>query len=439
MLRYYLTLGVRSLRRNPVLTGLMILTLAVGVAASISTLTILHVMSGDPIPHKSARLIVPLLDNGPLKTYEPGKKDLNDAQMSYRDAMNLLASGQGVRRTALYDIFGSIEPARPDLPVIDVQGIAATSDYFTMFEVPFRFGGPWTAADDKAATRAAVLSRRKAEAIFGKDDPVGRRFRLGKQDYTVAGVLDEWNPVPRYTHLINGSGGTFRGEDEIFIPFSAAVATEQANNGSMNCPDDPGPGFQGILAAECTWIQFWFELGSSRDRAALKDYLDGYTREQHRLGRFERQAPNRTFDVMEWMDYLEVVHNDNRLAVWLAFGFLLLCMVNTMGLLLAKFSARASEIGVRRALGASRGAIFRQFLIETGVIGLAGGGLGLLLSFLSLWLIRLQSRDLSAVAHMDWEMLGTTFAIAVGASVCAGLLPTWRACQITPALQLKSQ
>ncbi len=59
MFRYYFMLGLRSLRRNPALTALMVLTLAIGVAASMSTLTILHVMSGDPIPHKSDRLFVP--------------------------------------------------------------------------------------------------------------------------------------------------------------------------------------------------------------------------------------------------------------------------------------------------------------------------------------------------------------------------------------------
>jgi len=64
MFRYYLMLGLRSLRRNPALTALMVVTLAIGVAASVSTLTILHVMSGDPIPSKSKRLLVPLLDVG---------------------------------------------------------------------------------------------------------------------------------------------------------------------------------------------------------------------------------------------------------------------------------------------------------------------------------------------------------------------------------------
>ena len=79
----------------------MVLTLAIGVAASVSTLTILHVMSGDPIPQKSDRLFVPLLDNGPLKGYTPGGEDSMDRQVSYPDAKNFLASKMGERRTAI--------------------------------------------------------------------------------------------------------------------------------------------------------------------------------------------------------------------------------------------------------------------------------------------------------------------------------------------------
>jgi putative ABC transport system permease protein len=134
-----------------------------------------------------------------------------------------------------------------------------------------------------------------------------------------------------------------------------------------------------------------------------------------------------------------VVSNDTRLAVWLSFGFLLLCLVNTTGLLLAKFSARAPEVGVRRALGATQGAIFRQFLVEAGVVGVAGGIVGLGLSLASLALIARQSRALSVVTQMDWAMLALTFVLALVAALLAGLLPTWRATQVTPALQLKSQ
>jgi putative ABC transport system permease protein len=51
----------------------------------------------------------------------------------------------------------------------------------------------------------------------------------------------------------------------------------------------------------------------------------------------------------------------------------------------------------------------------------------------------MQGKQTAAVAHMDWQMLGLTFVMSVGAAVLAGLLPTWRACQVTPAIQLKSQ
>jgi putative ABC transport system permease protein len=186
-------------------------------------------------------------------------------------------------------------------------------------------------------------------------------------------------------------------------------------------------------------IQFFFETKTGADRADLQNYLDNYAEDQRKLGRLQRKAPNRLFDVMQWLEHRKVVGNDSRLAAWLAFGFLLLCLVNTIGLLLAKFSVRAAEVGIRRALGASRRDIFRQFLTETAVVGLAGGGLGLLLSFGALALIAMSSKQLSVVAHMDFAMLGLTFVLALLSAVLAGLLPTWRACQMTPAIQLKSQ
>jgi putative ABC transport system permease protein len=123
---------------------------------------------------------------------------------------------------------------------------------------------------------------------------------------------------------------------------------------------------------------------------------------------------------------------------WLALGFLLVCVVNTVGLLLAKFLRRSGEIGVRRALGASRRAIFAQLLIEASMIGAAGALLGLLLTWLGLWLVRRQPSDYASLAHLEPSMLLATLALALIASLVAGLLPAWRACLIAPALQLKS-
>ena len=441
MFAYYFKLGVRSLRRNPALTALMVLTLAIGVAASVSTLTILHVMSSNPIPQKSDRLFVPVIDNGPLEGYNPADPENrrgNNEQMSYIDAMNLLKNGYGERRMALYGIGAPIEPARKDMGVISAQGIAPTRDFFAMFDVPFLYGQPWSEADDKTGADVVVLSSAMAEKLFGAINPVGQRIRMMQQEYQIVGVMNNYRPRPKFFRLVGGPGA-FGGEEEVLIPFATAIRHETGHNGSMSCNSKRDAGWQGLLNSECTWIQFFFETKTAGERGELQSWLNHYTDDQRKLGRLKRNAPNRLYDVMEWLEYRKVVGNDSRLAAWLAFGFLALCLVNTVGLLLAKFSVRAAEVGIRRALGASRAEIFHQFLIETAVVGLAGGVLGLLLAFGALAIIGMQSKEMQVVAHMDMPMLALTFVLALLSAVLAGVIPTWRACKITPAIQLKSQ
>lgn len=438
MFQYYFMLGLRSLRRNPALTALMVLTLAIGVAASVSTLTILHVMSGDPIPHKSDRLLVPVIDVGAPDNYTPGA-DPDDEQMTYIDARNLLKSGLGERRTAVYGISAAIEPARKDLGVFSSSGLAATRDFFPMFETPFLYGQAWSEADDASGANVVVLSQMIAEKLFGNVNPVGQRVTMLGTPYQVVGVLRKWVPVPRYYRLVS-SLGAIGAEDEFLIPFQSAINGKQNNSGNTSCSGGGRtPGFQAFIESECTWIQFWFEAKTSAERSTVQTYMDGYAAEQRKLGRLKRNAPVKLYNVMEWMEYQKVVGKDSQLSAWLAFAFLVLCLVNAIGLLLAKFSVRAAEVGIRRALGASRREIFQQFMIETAVIGLAGGVLGLLLAFGALALIAMQSKQMAVVAHMDWMMLIFTFILSVAAAMLAGLLPTWRACQVTPAMQLKSQ
>ena len=103
-----------------------------------------------------------------------------------------------------------------------------------------------------------------------------------------------------------------------------------------------------------------------------KRYLGGYAAAQQQAGRFQWALNVRLSNVVQWLDNQHVVPPETEVSMLLAFGFLIVCLVNTIGLLLAKFMRRAPEIGVRRALGASRGAVYAQFLLEAGVVG-AGG------------------------------------------------------------------
>jgi len=182
------------------------------------------------------------------------------------------------------------------------------------------------------------------------------------------------------------------------------------------------------------------ELDTAAKADAYRTYLVHYSEEQKALGRFHYKDKPRIAlsGLMQWLDFMGVVPSDVRLQTWVAFGFLFVCLLNTVGLLLAKFLRRAQEVSVRRALGASRRAVFAQFLVEAGLVGVAGGILGLLLALAGLWAVRRTPEDYAALAHLDTSMFLTTFALAIVASLLAGLLPAWRACQVAPALQLKS-
>ncbi|GHA79981.1 ABC transporter permease [Cognatilysobacter bugurensis] len=436
MLAYYFTLGVRSLRRNPVLTALMVLTLAVGVAASMSSLTLLYVMSGDPIPQKSDRLFVPQLDNAPLQ--QPNPSDEPPAQLTYRDAMAFKASAPSVRETALIGISGALDSGRTDQAPTPEQGVAVHADFFEMFDVPFRSGGAWSESDDARGGNVAVISASLADRVFGEADAVGKSLRFEGRDYTVTGVIEKWEPLPKFYRLIGGNVFDF---EDVFLPFNNAMANQMSSQGSVDCNVDGEvePGYQGLMRSECTWIQYWVELADAGDREQFAAYLDDYVTEQKKLGRFQRPLNNRLYDVMGWLEEREIVGDDSRLQTWLAFGFLLVCLVNVIGLLLAKFTARSGEIGVRRALGAPRREVFKQYLIEAGVVGIVGGVLGIALTFGVLELMSRQSEAIGTMARVDWVMLATAFGLSLAASLLAGLLPTWRACQVRPAVQLKSQ
>jgi putative ABC transport system permease protein len=170
-----------------------------------------------------------------------------------------------------------------------------------------------------------------------------------------------------------------------------------------------------------------------------RSYLDNYASEQQKAGRFDWAPNNRLRDVPAVLYHEHVMPSSIRVSMLVAAGLLLVCLVNTVGLLLAKFLRRSGEIGVRRALGASRGAISVQFLIEAGVIGVGGGVLGLLLTTFGVLSIGLVLSPVYAdTAHIDVRLLVLSLFTAVMATILAGLYPSLRAARVQPAWQLKA-
>ena len=153
MFTYYLDLAVRSFRRNKVLTALMVLAIALGIGAAMTTLTVFHVLSGDPLPGKSHTLFYPQLDPRSMNGYTPG--DEPESQMTRFDAEALLREARGDRQAFMTGGGVAIEPQKAGLDPFNIESRYTTADFFPMFEVPLAFGRGWTAEQPFCELQAA--------------------------------------------------------------------------------------------------------------------------------------------------------------------------------------------------------------------------------------------------------------------------------------------
>lgn len=180
------------------------------------------------------------------------------------------------------------------------------------------------------------------------------------------------------------------------------------------------------------------ELSSAAARNQYMDFLVNYSMEQREYGRFLREPLHQLFNVKEQLIERKIIKDDGNVAVWLAFAFLIVCLLNCMAMMVAKFHARSGEVGLRRAVGASKQHIIAQFTVETFIIGLVGGVLGLILAQIGLSITaQLYSHLYAEMLEMTLSIVVMTIALAVISAVTFGLLPTLRAAKVQPSSQLK--
>jgi putative ABC transport system permease protein len=442
MLFHNLRIAWKSLKRNRALSILIVTGIALGIAVSTTFATVRHSFAKDPIPTRSGVLYYVRLDSwDPLKPYPGADSTLPPTQVTYRDMTEIMKSDipsrqGGMFKTALY-VFPDPKIGQPFRETIRL----CFSDFFPMFDVPFRYGSGWDRKADQGPEPVVVLSEEMNDKLFGGKNSVGKTVRISDRDFRVVGVLADWAPSVKIYDLTQNF---IEKPEKIYMPFNFVRPMQLRTFGNSDGWGSSGglSGFDGFLQSETCWIQMWVELPDEAAVSKYKDFLAAYVLDQKKHGRFQRPVNNRVSTVQEWMRDQRVVPPETTAMLIVSLLFLGVCAVNLVGLLLGKFLARSSEVGVRRALGASRADIFIQHVVECELIGVVGGAIGLALSvgalaLLNQWLKTTQLRG--DYFHLDIPMVLLSVGLSLAAGLAAGLYPAWRTCRLSPAVHLSLQ
>lgn len=449
MFRYSFELSLLGLQRFPKSSMLVVLTVALGIASCMTTLALLHALSADPLPGLSRNLYLAWVDTvqPDLSIRDNSAMALNGLQrnnyhnVKLDDAKALIGAHRAMRQTVIANMVADEVSDDGRHAQNDQVILATSSDFIPMFGVLLRYGRNWTLAEEAAREPVAVIDTDLAQKLFGTLDAVGRSVRLKNTLFRVVGVIQPYAPQPRFYALSTGAYSSDGGEN-LYAPYIALLdaglapfswdGCDASYQQSMDIDTDPDP-------ARCASLGVWVQLDTPQQVTTYRKFLQNYVSQQMTLQGFNKEPNFQLTRVDDWLKKNDVVPDSVRVNVWLAGSFLLLCMINVAGLLSARFLRRSGEVGIRRALGAPRCAVFLQHVMESELICLIGGLLSLPLTLLGLWILRQQSDGFSGLARLDPAMFGTLIALVLIVGALVGLLPAWRVSVVEPSLQIKSE
>jgi predicted permease len=395
--------ALRQFIKTPGVTAVVLITIALGVGANTALFSVVNGVLLNPLPYPQPDQLV---------TFHEGKPNFATGSISFPNFRdwhkdNRTFASMAISRGSAFSLTGAGEATQ-------VTGEFVTADYFKVLGAKPLLGRTFAPGEDEiGAAPIAVISEGLWHRKFASaPDIIGKLMTLDGRGYTIIGV------IPASFHFALGNFGAQR---DIYAPVG------QWNNNLLNTRT-AGLGFHGVgrLKPGVTLEQAQADMAqvSSNLAAAYPDANKGIS---------AKLIPLKQWTVGGVRSFLLV------LLAGVGFVLLIAC-VNVANLLLARSAARTREFAIRAAMGASQSRVLRQLMIESIVLGLAGGGLGLLLAA---WGTRAALGILptalprSEEIGLDPRVLLFTLLISLLAGILFGLAPALKMLPATLSDSLK--
>lgn len=394
--------ALRQLRKSPGFTTIAVLTLALGIGANTSIFSVVNAVLLRPLPYpNSERLVI-------LNESDANQPSISIAFPNYLDwkSDNRVFEHLAVARRESYNLSG-LEGREPE----QISGAIVTANFFNVIGLAPQIGRVFTEPEDRVGGPAlAVISDKLWQRLFQRDPSVlGRALNFGNQPYTVVGVMPPQMFSPRTV--------------DVWFPLM------RRTDDRMWQDRETHPGIFG-----------WGRLKAGVSIEAAQAEMSTIA------SRLEQQYPATNSKIgVKLQQLLENQVGEYRTSLKLLLAavavVLLIACANLANLLAARGAARSREFAIRVAIGATRWQIIRQLLLESFVLAVIGGALGL---FLAAW-----GRDLLVAlapatskrfqeTRLDWWVLAFTGLTTVVTSVLFGLWPAWHTSRADAQTALKS-
>ncbi len=401
--------GLTLLRRDPGVSGLIILVLALGIGGNAAVFTLLKAAFLDPLPYPDAGKLVTVIEhNGWIPTvsefFEIRKHARTLQGMAFAQHLDMQISGTG-------------EPTR-------IFAARVTASFFPLLGVNASLGRTFLEEENQPGSPPVIiLSNAFWRSHMGSDPGViGRTLRLDGQPAVVVGVL------PPEFHFDYPTLNIPEPVD-LYVPYP--IETSLPFQVSAN-----GQGVPVRVIAKLREDVTLAQVGSDMWDIAL-------VLAHENTAPFPGHAHDPKLFLFDAIPLRDAIVGKQSSLLWLLLGgvgvLLLIACANTGQLLLARSLGRSREIAVRVALGASRGRLIRQFFLEGMVLALCGGAAGLLaagwIAHLLVSMLPVRS-PLLACAHLDGRAVGFTLAVSMISAILFSIIPAVKGSRWTPGSSL---